>query len=81
MSHIFEQMTPTTKVEKLLAQIDHLNGIIADANSKIDRLTAVIEEIERSDNMAHLDLSKDPDPYGLYGLSLKHRMQVMGWPL
>lgn len=28
-----------------------------------------------------LDLALDPDPYGVHGLSLQHRLQTMGWPL
>ena len=26
-----------------------------------------------------LDLTKDPDPYNLHGMSLVYRLQVMGW--
>ena len=28
-------------------------------------------------NIVVLDLNKDPDPYGLHGLSWEHRMQTM----
>lgn len=48
---------------------------LATVEAERDKLNVDLE------NKIVLDLKKDPDPYGYFGISLIDRLMAMGWPI
>jgi predicted nuclease with TOPRIM domain len=62
---------------QLKTQVDGLVESVCDLEQRVGELQV---ELAISEGRKVPDLSRDPDPYGLHGYSLSHRLHEIGFP-
>lgn len=59
--------------------LQHLQVLQEQPITMVKPIPEASEYIGPPQNIMILDLSKDPDPYGLHNMPLSYRLKQMGW--
>lgn len=65
------------EINKLKGEVSTLTNDLENALDENDGLRARVKELENQIP----DLRNDPDPYGLHGVPLSHRLLAIGFPM
>ena len=71
------------QIEAMQAQIKDLEAGIEERDDEIAELRDELDEVKEACYTLRTqvpDLRRDPDPYGLHGVPLSHRLAAIGFP-